>query len=424
MRDLKATVGVAALLPLISLAACDDSPTEPSAEEPTGESVALTEQNATDLHEKFAAIADTIPDFGGFYLDGDGQPVAYLLDPSSGRISDVESALEDVFGSDILERGDNQRRSVGSPELQLREGTYAMGDLLTWYERLGAVFVELPEEAVFTDLNERSNGLTVGVTTLDATEKVDSVLQEQEIPREAVEIVEARFPEPQGHTLRDDVDPPRGGLEIGFGSNSACTLGFVARLGNASGFITNSHCTAQRSTVDGQTFDQAFGGSQIGTETADPSWNSCYSGNRVCRRSDAAFAEYSDGIDVRGLVARPEAWAGPNASGGGTRNIDHGSPTLAVTGTSAQPVSGEMVDKVGRTTGWTWGFVNRTCFAVGVNGAPNVVMRCQYQASYNEGGGDSGSPVFVWRGDEITLLGVHWGSGATFSSLGGIFRDF
>jgi hypothetical protein len=112
-------------------------------------------------------------------------------------------------------------------------------------------------------------------------------------------------------------------------------------------------------------------------------------------------------------------------------DIDHGS-ILDVTGSKSQPVDGEMVDKVGRTTGWTWGYVQRTCVNIAqtnngnpvtVNGS-QVVMQCQFTANLDGAGGDSGSPVFTWHGDEVTIVGLYWGGEGTFSAWGSVASEF
>lgn len=309
-----------------------------------------------------------------------------------------------------------------------------MDQLLTWYDRLPEVLSV--EGVVFIDLAEQSNNLTVGVQSLEENGgQVAEMLQEIEIPQEAVEIIEAELPTPHNHGLRSNVRPTRGGIEIGqVGSNIACTMGFNASFRGNFGFMTNSHCTNQRGNASGTRFTQSATGGRVGQEQNDPSYNTCFFGYS-CRRSDAAFVDYNSGTGGYNEIARPRSWAAPN-SGSSTLKIDHSSPGMNVEDVEPHPMSGDMIDKVGRTTGWTYGFVNRTCFPtfVGngsggrakVNGKP-VIMRCQYGATYTSNNGDSGSPVFDWHGDTVTLWGIHWGggsNGAIFSPWKGIAKDF
>lgn len=420
-----------AFLLIVSLAGCDAVENEESDPPPEveGNPIELGEVDTDNIHDDFAQVAERIPDFGGFYLDENGQPKAYLLDPNSERTAEVEEALIEAFGEGVLERGDNPRRSVEDPQLELLEGTYVMQDLLEWYERTGSVFEF--EETVFVDLNEQENNLTVGVENLEARESIEDRLREEDIPLEAVEIIEAEPTEIQAHDLQSSFSAAQGGIEIGQnGTSTVCTHGYVARLNGDLGFMTNSHCTQQRGSVTGTQFSNPGGGSQLGQETEDPDYQNCFFGFRSCRESDAAFVEYDAGVSVKADVARPQGWGGPN-SGSGTLDIDHGS-NMDVRGGKSHPVDGEVVDKVGRTTGWTWGSVQRTCVNRGatnngnrvtVNGDP-VIMKCQYTANLDGSGGDSGSPVFVWHGSEVTIVGLYWGGGGTFSTLDGIASDF
>ncbi len=413
-----------ALVLSISIQGCDTTQQEGS-DDPPGEAIEITDVSSDNIHDKFAQVAEQVPDFGGFYLDENGQPTAYLLDPNPDRAGEVEDALKEAFGEDILQRGDGPRREVDNPQLQLLEGAYSMGDLLSWHDRALGVFEF--DEAVFVDLRERENNLTVGIDNLEAQSTIEDYLAGQDIPLEAVNIVEAQRREPHAHDLRSDFSSAQGGIEIGLaGTNSVCSHGYVARFNGNLGFITNSHCTSQRGSVTGTRYENPFSGGQIGVEAADPSYQNCYGGSRSCRKSDAAFIDYDDEASWSAEVARPQDWAGPSSSSA-TLDIDHGTD-LSVRGGKAQPVSGEMVDKVGRTTGWTWGYIQKTCIAIGVNGGSvngkPIVMRCQYDGSYSSAGGDSGSPVFKWHGDEVTIYGVHWGSGGAFSALQGIYDDF
>ena len=92
-------------------------------------------------------------------------------------------------------------------------------------------------------------------------------------------------------------------------------------------------------------------------------------------------------------------------------------------------MQGAEVNKIGRTTGWTYGKILATCIAVNVSNT-NVTQLCQSrttnQAAGVVGPGDSGSPVFYWRGgSNVTLIGLLWGGNAAgtffvFSPMSGI----
>lgn len=422
-----------ALLLLALLPACDSAGSG-GPDDPTQKGVNIDTETSAGINDKFAEVAQEIPDFGGFFFNSDGQPVVYLRDPAPERADEVRTALQNVFGENIFSQADNPRRTVSDPELQLREGRYRMEELLAWYDRLPEVLDV--EGTVFIDLHEQANSLTVGVQSLEQSgPQVEETLQQIDVPREAVEIVQADLPSPENHGLRSDLRPTRGGVEIGqAGSNTVCTMGFNASYQGDFGFFTNSHCTNQRGSVTSTRFTISATGGRVGQEQNDPSYNTCFFGYS-CRWSDAAFVDYNSSTGGYNEIARLRNWAAPN-SGSSTLKIDHNDSGMSVDGTDAYPVSGQMIDKMGRTTGWTYGFVNRTCFPtfvsngsggrVKVNGKP-VIMRCQYRASYTSRSGDSGSPVFDWHGDSVTLWGLNWGStsnNAFFSPWRGITKDF
>ena len=63
---------------------------------------------------------------------------------------------------------------------------------------------------------------------------------------------------------------------------------------------------------------------------------------------------------------------------------------------------------MGRTTGWTYGFVGKTCVDVNKGGWRRA--RCQdYIKKMHAAPGDSGSPFFRWPGNTVTLAGILWG---------------
>lgn len=73
---------------------------------------------------------------------------------------------------------------------------------------------------------------------------------------------------------------------------------------------------------------------------------------------------------------------------------------------------GETANKVGRTTGWTYGPVIETCINSIVLGAEKpIIQLCQTRVRAGVDGGDSGSPVFRPQGNSgrSTLLGILWG---------------
>lgn len=219
-------------------------------------------------------------------------------------------------------------------------------------------------------------------------------------------------------TLRDNVRPLQGGLQIEFANKGRlfiCTLGFNAERNGVQGFVVASHCTAKRSVVEGTThYQPSPPGNVIGSEIADPAFFVC-AFSKKCRYSDSAFDTVASGVTADlGLIERPGSVnTGSLTIAGSFRIVDE------ATGNAVAGV--DVLNKVGRTTGWTQGSVTMSCVHTGVSGS-NIVLLCQDFVNAGVAGGDSGSPVFKITDDqnttdvEVVLYGILWGSsgGTTF----------
>lgn len=346
------------------------------------------ERAGWSLDAEFAAIAERYPGFGGLYYDQEGRPHVYLKDMN----------LASIF------------YSLGD-DVQIHRGDYDFRELLDWRLSARAPVFEVPG-AVTLDVDERSNRVRIGVDRASAKKTIARIrasLDAAGIPREAV-IFEARDPIFFAQTLRDQIRPVPGGVQIRF-SNFLCTLGWNASRGGVSGFVTNSHCTDKQGGVSRrnptlyyQPLNQVAG-EFIGTERVDPKYfkrkNGCPRGSS-CRFSDSAWAEYdAPSLSDDGKIAQ-------------TASCGQFSGSLDIVGehningfaTGNSPV-GTIVTKVGRTTGCTTGPVDESAVDVGVSGS-NIVLLSQDIVIAGVGGGDSGSPVFSESGS-VTLRGILWG---------------
>jgi hypothetical protein len=220
---------------------------------------------------------------------------------------------------------------------------------------------------------------------------------------------------------------------------SGCTLGFNTTYNGRRAFVTNAHCTAQTGVLDLSAFYQKRINStdSLGSEIADPphnvsydpySYSFCPSGN-TCRYSDAAVIGYSDHITFfPATIIQPTYW-------NGSIKINQANPYFYIRGENAgRPVQYRDMDKVGATTGWTYGQTIRTCYhARAANTSFMYLCQAQVQ-SYTTSkiveSGDSGSPVFYWTGsNDVSLYGLLWGKQNNgtiflFSPLENIRRDF
>jgi hypothetical protein len=210
-------------------------------------------------------------------------------------------------------------------------------------------------------------------------------------------------------TLRDPVRPVVAGLQIHF-SRYVCSIGFNADKGTEASFVTASHCTATQGGTEGTKYYQPTSStpnSFIATEVDDPAYVKGGAGcprGKKCRWSDASRARYETGVNQhRGEFAKTT---------GANNNSLTIAGTFAVTSqdnaTHIFP-EGTPLNKVGRTTGWTQGPVDRTCIDTGVAGS-TVYLFCQTTVSAGVAGGDSGSGVFrITSGDNVMLVGILWG---------------
>jgi hypothetical protein len=294
-------------------------------------------------------------------------------------------------------------------------------DLEALHQRMLPVF-EL-SGVVFTDADERSGRLVIGVLDRGVEGLIRGRLRGLGVVSQSVDVVETE-PIFQIATLRDNTRPVIAGVQIRF-SQFVCSLGFSAIRAGVLGFVTASHCSDRQGTVDNTQYYQPLNrvpAELIGTETVDPAYVRGISGcprGRVCRYSDSNFSEGADGVafDV-GTIAKT---TGPN---NGSLEVA-GTFTIADSGPATV---GQTANKVGRTTGWSQGLVTRTCTHTGVS-ASNIVLLCQdfVESSVQiVAGGDSGSPVFrIGGGNRVTLLGNLWGGNSSgtlfvYSPMAGI----
>jgi len=357
------------------------------------------------LDDQFAAIARQVPGFGGLYVDQDGTMKVYMVGQKEPVNDNLISSLDDVITREI---GGGER--LAHSGVEVIEGQFSFLDLHSWHQELLPAVLSLPG-VVFTDLDEKTNRLRIGVTeSKEALEAVEKSLAGLSVPREAVLISETKPIVPH---LRNRRRPLRGGLQINFG-NFLCTLGFIAVRNGVDGYVTNSHCTTTQGGVQNTVEHQPSASgttNRVGIEIADPTYFSgsgCPAG-RVCRRSDSSFIQvpHPSGPTVtiaRGTIARPAVnsfnWNGVDI--------------FNITG-EADPLTGQAVTKVGRTTGRTAGTVQQTCVNVNVSGT-NITQLCQSIATYANAGGDSGSPVFrITTLPSVVLVGINWGGNGTIS---------
>jgi hypothetical protein len=278
---------------------------------------------------------------------------------------------------------------------------------------------------VFADNDELKGRLVFGVENERVIPAVRDVLSQLGVASSDYEI-KVTAPIHQVATLRNVWRPTIAGIQIHFG-RFLCSLGFNADAAGERSFVTASHCTNRQGGVEDTQYWQPLSSvdpTVIATEVADPEYFTfrddpiCPLGKQ-CRYSDASRAAYSaDVASTRGAIARTDA------ANSGSLEVVGSFEVTAQNDVGA----GTIVNKVGRTTGWTQGPVTNTCVNTNVFGSP-IHLLCQTFVAAGVGGGDSGSGVFeITRRNNVTLVGLLWGGsgdGRTFvySPLSGVTRE-
>src|SRR5688572_27204023 len=214
-------------------------------------------------------------------------------------------------------------------------------------------------------------------------------------------------------TLRSRFRPTQAGSQIHFGQY-VCTMGFNVDHSGGRSFITNSHCTNTQGGTEGTVYYQPVSSTDpvsIATEADDPTYKkggTCPRGKK-CRHSDASRALYQSAtFSNRGDILKTTGANNGSLTVGGVFTVtsqDNSTKEFAI---------GTVLNKVGRTTGWSQGPVSRTCVNTNVQGS-QVHQLCQTFVDANVAGGDSGSPVFrITSGDNVQLVGILWGGGTGY----------
>lgn len=235
-----------------------------------------------------------------------------------------------------------------------------------------------------------------------------------------------------------------GGVEIGWSGGTACTMGINARYSWSYNVgLTASHCSKKQFGMDPPSGSTSFyqpkaqlSGNRIGHEFSDPVYYTggtrCPSG-AACRYTDVLAVYYSpQTVTAYGRIAKPTGSPGYLNAGS---SLTIGGYFSVIGNWDSSPV-GEELHKVGRTSGWTRGYITNTC--VDQHGGyvssvgKDVYIWCTDISNIHSQGGDSGAPIFKWYGpaNEVYFAGILWGGpGLNFnvtyhSSMYGIYTEF
>ena len=339
-----------------------------------------------------------------------------------------------------------------------KQGTYTFIELARWRDALNAFLMET-KRAQWWGIDHAKNGIVIGVLAGADSEAIAAMAVELGIPAGALRFERTarerdektrRISGPcEGCTLQDSIRPVKGGLRLErpASSNSVyvCTLGFLALWGDPpwdSGdhaFVTNSHCGSQRWAPDSTkwyqnnaplTHAESLSISSIGFEVADAS-TLCQDG-LPCSYADAAI--YRSTLGPGGWyfrrIARPVSGCMPSCDPP-VLTIDVYYKIWVIVQTEPNISVGQLVNKIGQTTGWTQGYVRYINMTSTAPDGGHYLD--QAYADYGDGDGERGAPVLlnIQGGTDttVTLGGIHRsrtgdGAYAVFSPWSGILQMY
>ena len=402
----------------------------------------------------FIELSKEMSGFAGYHLDKEGEQLIVLaknLEKASTIKSTVRSYVNNVYQRAGLQFNDS--------EVSLKSANFSYTELSNWRDKIIKAIFDV-DGVVSFDLAEDKNALLVGILNYTNRAQIETLLEGLNVPQGMIQIYKTGklkslkgkggmpfFKDRTGQsalTLEDVVRPLIPGTEIQrvtpisgqqFPEITYCTIGFNAVLGNKDVFFTNSHCTEIGSvwqvnaSSDYHQSDRSSAPASIGTEIYDPAGSECFV-LWDCRYSDAAAIEKTDTLSWDfGFVPKTEG-LGINWTPGSKTIIQ---PKLEIVDDDINVMVNLPVTKMGKSSGWTAGFVGQTCTTEVWDRGSDILLLCQnaVDGMYAEGG-DSGSPVFdvlTTSNGEVELAGILYAIRAEeelayFSHMEGVRQDF
>jgi len=363
----------------------------------------------------YREISAQVPEFGGFFLDPQGNYHAFVTDTA--KATDLRALLNPIIAS----RPTIARLPATSTgQLMVEQRPFTFLQLAGWRDallRAASPIVDFQGIGVQLNINK----VRVGVVSLAGLTAVQALLSPLQIPPEAVSIeIEERARELA--LLSDQYTPKVGGLEVTnydySGAFHHCTIGVNGNAGEL--FVIASHCTGRRGQVDqppASAYQPDIGaGTHIGYEFAEGAlfssfedWN-CPDPQYHCSYADAAVFKYDSTVAPyvgQGYLAHTLF----HATGYGNPGSVLIDGLIEILGDWTYPQVGDPVDKIGQASGWTTGVVTSPCYDIRLT-MPYWYL-CQVRADSLEAlSGDSGAPVFVVAGsNRAYLTGLLHGGG-------------
>lgn len=375
--------------------------------------------------------------FGGMYRGANSELIV-LVTPRADRAL-VESTIRDVFREMDWSR---------VPSIQFRDAQFEVGELQ-------AVRRRIPQEAaaslIWSDFDEMNNRILLGVERGTDTSSVGFIMRALNAKNRMVAFEYST--RPKATSYLDSIHRPAvGGVAIDVWDSTRTydrawlTMGPNVKLStdtSARYFLTNSHGTSTFAAVDHDSAYQPYqstGLQALAVEVQDPAWRTdiancpSYTVNQMCRYSDAALFKYLTPSNANfPFIAKDSTLSSTLGVNGSLYRVD--SFVVNAEYSEANLLAADTVNKsfylmkVGRTTGWTWGPITRSCVDLISHGG---TLKCQYEVAAQADQGDSGSPVFLYTeyylGQLRATLGGMLNSATAgrsflFSSITGVRND-
>ena len=409
-----------ALACLAASAGAESKTTEkPSEQAPPEESKPVDSPlSATD-----AALRETFKEYVGLSSNAEGS--VFLTFAKGANLDDAANLAREVWTRTEGKEGGKLPNfafveSMATPE-ELEEARLQMRDVLSL------------EDVVFLDLDESCGCIVVGAATREVNSRIASFIKEHGINSRWVKIVEA----PKYRLTSDLTDkfrPTMGGQEIRTVANS-CTLGLPVYSWqmHTDGILTASHCTQgpqgqlwATTFLQGPSSQDAIADESLDLPLLDNHVYPTCPDRRICRYSDAVFANYAGALGIRGRISRPKSLC---STPGMACPLDLDRPTddIRIGLATSNLFTGTLVDKVGKRSGWTRGPITNTCTdvnvvevdAAGNQNETDITMLCQTLVATVAQPGDSGAPVFEYYTgyDAGNFAGILWGANINFDSM-------
>lgn len=420
------------MLATFGWACIDDDPTEPGARDPNAGEAAegLDAWLGEDAH--MLDLAREIPGFGGYYYEPGGgrRLVVALTEADAGGFPAAREAVSARLAADVTRAASGVPvAEAPRPEFVKRVVEHSFIELARHRARLRPHVFAVPE-VVSLAVDEELNRVVIGLEDPSAKAAVMALVNELAVPADMISFSQTsavrmgnRYsgespPHPSlsegAGTLRLDGPTADGKLRAGYQvqaeGGKICTLGFTAVLDNgALVFVSNSHCSKIPWRPDFGEWGQPDTSNMVGVEVSDPRPRRCWKGMRRvdCRNSDASMMAVDTDVSIAlAEIGRTEKrhrvcnrkFHDPFVDYCSTI-VDSLSPVIYISNTRSRSEKNDVLDKVGITTGWTWGYVKETC--EDVRGDTNVVVLCADIVDFRIAYGDSGGPVFRYSNSEF-----------------------